>query len=145
MPITRSSDQRSKTLEEFYQEVSEGRPHYDVDPGKGMLDFIQLINQIFKQTLIWGLTSHYRLVLQSADDYKSPWYVIVVSIGTKEYYFEYLMPLEKQPWPHAYVRGEAKNIEEAKRYLLIAMYESGGWAGNSELMQLMHDNNIKGV
>jgi len=41
------------------------------------------------------------------------------------------------------VRGEAKSIKEAKKFLLIAMKECQGWKGNLELERLLYENGIK--
>lgn len=142
MPIKRNSNQQYKTLTEFYINLSETSTNNYVDVGKQMLNLIKLIDDTFKDTLIWGLTSHARLVLQNSDNWQTPWYVIISNIGTKEYYFEYLLPFDKRPWQNAYVRGEANNIEEAKNYLLIAMERCGGWIGNLELKKLLVDNNL---
>jgi hypothetical protein len=60
-------------------------------------------------------------------------------MGQKEIYFEYLMPAEKAPWPGATVRGTAGSLAEAKKYLLIAMKESGGWPNNRELEQQLRE------
>ncbi len=143
MPIKRSSDQKSMTLEEFYLEFSEKSSNSYVDVGKKMLQMVELINNTFKDTLLWGLTSHARLVIQAEDNWGADWYVIISNIGTEEYYFEYLLPDEEKPWPNATVRGEAKNLEEAKNYLIIAMYKSKGWFDNEELKALSALNGIK--
>ncbi len=141
MSITRNSNQKSQTLEEFYLELTkEDNKITTVNIGNAMLLFIDMINQTFKETQIWGLTSHYRLVIQAKDDWKSDWYIIVNCIGNNEYYFEYLMPADKRPWEHATVRGVARSITEAKKYLLISMNECGGWSGNSELNDLIKMN-----
>ena len=80
-----------------------------------------------------GLTSLNRLVLQSKDQWDTERFVIVSSIGSNEYYFEYLMTDHKKPWENATVNGVTQNLEDARRYLLIAMKESEGWADNLEL------------
>lgn len=98
-----------------------------------MLAFVNMINETFKETELWGLTSHSRFVIQAKDNWKAEWYITVANIGTNDYYFEYLMPKDKQPWEHARIRGEANSLEEAKKYLLIAMHESEGWKENAEL------------
>lgn len=116
------------TIEEFYLDIA----IEEAKVGEAMLQLIEVINSIFKETVVWGLTSHYRLVLQTIDESRAEWYVIVAS-SVGYYYFEYLLPASKQPWENAYVRGEAYSLEEAKRYLLIAMRESGGWSDNEEL------------
>ncbi|RZJ53114.1 MAG: hypothetical protein EOO44_09580 [Flavobacterium sp.] len=130
------------TLEEFYVDLSATSTNSYVDVGKEMLLFVELVNQTFAETLLWGLTSHARLVIQNADNWKADWFVIISNIGTKEYYFEYLVPENKQPWPNATVRGEARTLADAKKYLLIAMRESGGWKENTELKRLLEENNL---
>jgi len=102
-----------------------------------MIALLKVINSLFINTQLWGLTSHARLVIQSKDEWKSDWFVIINSVGLEEYYIEYLLPNHRGPWPNAIVRGEAKNLEEAKKYLLIAMRESEGWVGNKELELLL--------
>lgn len=64
MPITVCKNHSSKSLIEIYEEIA----NYDNNPiwknkSKAMIDLIHLINQIFTDTQIWGLTSHDRLVL----------------------------------------------------------------------------------
>jgi hypothetical protein len=42
----------------------------------------------------------------------------------------------KSPWKYAIVKGQAIIIDEARIYLIIAMTESEGWKGNTELNEL---------
>ncbi|WP_123849577.1 hypothetical protein [Chitinophaga lutea] len=95
-----------------------------------------MIDQLFVETALWGLTSHYDLVILPKDDWKSDWYVKVLASSFGEYRFEYLLPENKRPWKNAVVIGVATNLAEAKKYLLIAMLESEGWQGNTELKKL---------
>ena len=95
------------------------------------------MNELFSETYLWGLTSHYRLVVQAADYSASDWLVTIIAGLTGNFYVEYSLPPSAQPWPNASVRGEAETLAEAERYLLIAMRESGGWAGNAELNNLL--------
>lgn len=139
MPIKRSSEQKGQTLKEFYIELSEISTNHYADVGRKMLEFVNMVNETFKKTKLWGLTSHARLVIQSEDNWKSKWYVIIANLGTNDYYFEYLMSEDKQPWDNAMVRGEAKSLKEAKKFLLIAMKESEGWIGNLELDRLLNE------
>ena len=104
MPIIKSSDQPSRTLEEFYTDLSATS------------------------------TNNMGLDITCAADY--------TNIETKEYHFEYLVPKDKQPWENAYVRGQANDLEEAKKHLLIAMHECGGWAGNEELETLLSSTGL---
>lgn len=137
MPIIRSSQQKRLSLEEFYAEMVETSTNAYTDIGNKMLDLLKVINDIFKDTLIHGLTSHARLILQNADDWEADCYVVISSDGMNEYRFEYQMPIGKRPWPNAYVIGIATTLDQARQYLLIAMRESEGWVGNAELESLL--------
>jgi hypothetical protein len=137
MPIISSSDQKSKTLEEFYGELlSDKATIVENEIGKTMLSFISMVNNTFIDTILFGLTSHYSLVIQRTDNWRDNWFVRVNSIGDKKFQFKYQMPEAKSPWKYAIVYGEANDIEEAKNFLIIAMKESEGWEGNRELRQL---------
>lgn len=137
MPIIRSSDQKSKTLEEFYKELTSNKATVvENEIGKVMLSFISMINDTFIDTTLYGLTSHYSLVIQRTDNQEGGWYVTVYSIGDKKFQFEYKMTETKSPWNYAVVKGQANTIEEAKDLLIIAMTESEGWTDNKELKKI---------
>lgn len=137
MPIIRSSDQKSKTLEEFYKELtSEKATLVENEIGKAMLEFISMVNDTFKNLILFGLTSHYSLVIQATDNWEDGWFVTVYSIGDKKFQFEYKMTETKSPWKYAVVKGQANTIDEARSYLIIAMTESEGWKANTELNRL---------
>lgn len=104
--------------------------------GKAMLEFISMVNQTYKNTTLYGLTSHYSLVIQATDNWEDGWLVTVYSIGDKKFQFEYKMTETKSPWKYATVKGQANTIDEARSYLIIAMTESEGWKGNTELNEL---------
>jgi len=144
MPIVRNSKQSTdKDLYSFYAELTDNSNEIVTKTiGNNMLAFIEMINQTFLVTQIWGLTSLYRLVLQTKDQWDSEWFVIINCIGNNEYYFEYLMPPDKKPWDDATVKGVTQNLTEAKKYLLIAMKESGGWKDNTELQKKLLENNL---
>ena len=140
MPITRNTDQRSKTLEQFYLEISQEDSYSSKSLGKLMLEFLEMINHTFKETQLWGLTSLYRLVIQAENDWKSPWYIIIRAMGN-EYHIEYLLPPQKSPWEGARVVGSATSIAEVKKCLVIAMNECDGWSNNQELSELIEHLN----
>ncbi len=142
MPIIRSSDQRNKTLEEFYKELTSANATVlENEIGDAMLSFISMTNKTFIGTTLYGLTSHYALVIQTADKWDDDWLVTVYSIGDKKFQFEYKMTEAKSPWKYAIVKGQANTIDEAKSYLIIAMTESEGWKGNAELSRLYTELN----
>jgi hypothetical protein len=137
MPFFANTKQnKSETIESHFEELRKNDNASSKEIGGRMLAFIDMIHQSFKETPIWGLTSHYRLVLQNQDKWDSDWYIIV-SCSYSEYLFEYLLPLEKRPWEYAKVTGSANTLIEAKKYLLIAMKESGGWSNNEEVEKLL--------
>lgn len=137
MPINRSSDQKSKTLEEFYQELtSDQATVVENEIGKAMLAFISMVNNTFIKTTLYGLTSHYSLIIQRTNHWEDGWFVKVQSIGDKNFQFHYKMPEIRSPWNYATVHGQANSIEEARDFLIIAMTESEGWQDNKELRKL---------
>lgn len=136
MPIIRCSEQKSRTLEKFYNDAKASDESTISGIGKVMLLIIDEINKTFTTTKIYGLTSHYRLFLLSADNGRTPWFVSIIALNSKNIYIEYLLPENKQPWADARVRGEASSIQEAMKYLIIAMTESQGWINNEELAAL---------
>ena len=102
-----------------------------------MLKIIELINQTFQETQLWGLTSHAHLVIQAQDNWESGWYVTIRNNGTEQYQIEYKMPENEQPWEYATVNGQANSLLEIRKYLLIAMERSQGWKNNAELKELL--------
>jgi hypothetical protein len=142
MPIIRSSDQKSKTLEEFYIELTSEKATYSENRiGKTMLEFISMVNETFTNSTLFGLTSHNSLVIQETDNWEDGCFVTVYSYGDDKIQFEYKMSAEKSPWNYAIIKGQANTIEEAKEFLIIAMTECEGWTDNKELQKLY--NKIK--
>ncbi|HYD92328.1 MAG TPA: hypothetical protein VEA37_12675, partial [Flavobacterium sp.] len=101
-----------------------------------------------KETKIYGLTSHARLLLLNRDSSLSPWYVAINGFETtpgglrNEYYIEFLMTSDKQPWPSAKIKGSTTSIDELKKYVIIAMIETKGWTDSEELKRLYQDIKI---
>ena len=143
MPIIRNTNQAKISLEEFYEDLVASGDKFSIRAGKSMIRFLQMINKTFKETQLWGLTSLYRLVIQQENDWKSDWHVIISAGADENYRIEYLIPEDKRPWENAMVQGEAKNIDEAKKYLIIAMNECGGWKDNQELKRLRNESEKK--
>lgn len=106
-----------------------------------MIKIIKFINKSFKDTLIYGLTSHLRLVLLTENDTAAKWHIIVATIGDGEFHIEYKIPDRISPWPNGRLIGSTKNFEEAKKYLLIAMKECEAWQNNMELDKALSNLN----
>ena len=142
MPLIRCSEQKSLTLEEFYKEFIPNKVDTFADVGTPMLNVLRLINDTFKETTIYGLTSHATLLLLNKDSSLSPWFVALNGLETSpngqrnEYYIEYLMTEDKQPWPHAKIKGGTTSLDELKNIIIIAMTESEGWTDSNELKTL---------
>lgn len=142
MPLIRCSEQKRKTLEEFYKELIPDRVNTFADVGSAMLNVLRLINDTFKETKIFGLTSHATLLLLNKDSSLSPWFIALNGFETapngqrNEYYIEYLMTPDKQPWSDARIKGSTSSIDELKKYLIIAMIETRGWTDSEELKRL---------
>lgn len=138
MPIIRCCEQRRLTLEEFYNDLIPDKVKTFADVGTPMLNVLKLINETFRETKIFGLTSHSTLLLLNEDSSLLPWFVALNGLES-EYYIEYLMTPDKQPWTNAKVKGGTKSLDELKKMIIIAMTESGGWTNNRELEKLHRD------
>jgi hypothetical protein len=126
MRLTRCADQSRATLDEFYA-VENENPF--PDGKRAMLDLIARLRSLPDEQCVWGLTSLYRLCLLAEDTWKSPWFVIIGASNRDEYHIEYSMPSYLAPWPEAYVKGEAKSIDQAVQMIVTAMQKSEGWKG----------------
>jgi hypothetical protein len=142
MPLIRCTEQKRLTLEEFYKEFIPNKIDTFADVGSPMLNVLKLINDTFKETTIYGLTSHATLLLLNKDSSLSRWFVALNGLETSpngqrnKYYIEYLMTSDKQPWSDAKVKGATTSLEELKKYIIIAMTESKGWSDSDELKRL---------
>lgn len=142
MPLIRCSEQKRLTLEEFYKGFIPNKNDNFVNIGTPMLNVLKLINDTFKETTIYGLTSHTILLLLNRDSSLSPWFVALNGLETSsngqrnEYYIEYLMTSDKQPWPDAKIKGGTTSLDELRKYIIIAMNESKGWTDSNELRTL---------
>lgn len=149
MPLIRCSEQKRLTLEEFYKELIPQKSEEFPDVGTPMLNVISLINNTFQETIIYGLTSHDTLLLLSTNDSMTPWFVALKGLiisrehQHSEYYIEYLMTSEKQPWPDAKIVGATRSLHELKNYLILAMTESDGWPNSDELKLLYDEIKLK--
>lgn len=135
MPIIRRSEQKRKTLEDFYRELIPNSEDTFGDAGTPMLEVLEFLNISFKDTVIYGLTSHSHLLLFNSD--KSEDHCVSI-VGYKSKYYnefivEYVLPSDKSPWRGAVVRGSAAEMEDFKKMIIVSMTESGGWKSNPEL------------
>jgi hypothetical protein len=129
MPLIRSESQSGKSLEKFYLDQELGLE----EGGKAMVSLITYINEYFKDTTLWGLTSHASLILKSESTYEGSSYVCISCYNGIEFNIDYLIPEEDQPWPHARISGVANGLECAFEYVLLAMKNSKGWEDCAEL------------
>ena len=128
MHLTHCQDQKGQTLEEFFTEVSQQDSVVCREGGRAMLGLIARLRALPDERRVYGLTSHHRLCLLAQDTYRSPWFVIISALNSRNYYVEYLMPALIAPWRQARVRGEPRSEDEAVQMIVIAMEKSEGWS-----------------
>ena len=94
MPIKVCKDHSSRTLIEIYKD-NLGKEESSIWTKRSldMIEIIYFINKSFKDTLIYGLTSHLRLVLLTENDTAAKWHIIVTTIGDGEFHIEYKLSL----------------------------------------------------
>jgi hypothetical protein len=85
MPLIHCSEQGRQTLQEFYSEWASSTDKISANIGRSMLGVIELINKVFLETKIYGLTSHAHLLLLSKDDSKSDLFVAIITNGLKNF------------------------------------------------------------
>ena len=126
MPLIRNTKQGKKPLIKFYKELHVNSNDYYNKISELMTTLIERLEPILQNTIVYGLTSHDRLLLQTEDNYTSKvWLIIYARFDF--YYIEYAMPENIAPWKDAWVTGSTKSIDEATKMIRMAMLRSGGW------------------
>lgn len=136
MPLIRRFEQNKQTLEEFYKDFIPKDDDQMLDGGSAMLEVLDFINKIFKETIVYGLTSHAALLLFNDNNEDSDYYLVINAYRSscyQEFRIEYLIPENNSPWDKATVNGSSKTFDEFKKMILIAMHNSEGWKSNIEL------------
>lgn len=118
---------KESPLDDFYRSVVERWDKRWADGASAMQILIARLRELPSPDRAYAQTSHARLCLLSNDASDSPWLLIISALDEHHYVIEYLMPGHLAPWPGAYVRGEARSIDEAFKMILIGMERSGGW------------------
>jgi hypothetical protein len=127
MHLIRCRDQLPESLEEFYSGLAKNCDGILREDAEAMLSLLARLRAESDDRQVFGLTSHARLSLLAADDYRSEKYVVIAALGRLEFHVKYLMPAAAAPWPGAYVTGGTRSINEAIRMILIGMDNSQGW------------------
>ena len=124
MQLEQCSEQATYGMDRFYAELAV----HDPQSGEAMIELLARLRSLDHPNRVWGLTSHTRLCLLAQDSSATPWYVIAYPVTRRDYTVEYLMPASlSPPWPNAYVRGEARSVDDAVNMIITAMDRSGGW------------------
>ncbi|ROH99612.1 hypothetical protein [Chryseobacterium daecheongense] len=135
MPIVRCSAQKNKTIEEFYREFIPKPGDRFGDGGTPMLKVLEILNRIFKETDIYGLTSHTTLLLLSKDDNELEWFVAINGFENR-FCIEYIIPKKDSPWENATIKGQTTSLDLFEEMIIISMYKSEGWIDNIELKKM---------
>lgn len=136
MPIVRRSEQNQQSLQDFYREFLPKPSDTFGNAVIPMLRILDFMNDTFKDTFIYGLTSHAHLLLFSNDE-EDRHYVEIIGFKSEShevFSVQYFIPEHKSPWKNAVVKAETTQFEEFKKMIIISMMESGGWKDNLELM-----------
>jgi hypothetical protein len=118
--------QQGRPLDSFYRDAAASSDEMTAAQGTAMLRLLPGLEEICAHRQVWGLTSHNNLCLLSADDWRSPWWVVIVP-HEGSYEVRYLMDESDRPWPDALVAGSTEDLSQALEMIRIAMTRSGGW------------------
>jgi hypothetical protein len=127
MHLERCKDQKRQTLDEFYSDLAKQEELISQTIGRTMLSLIARIRKLPDPRRLYGLTSHYHLILLAEDTSQSSWLVKSIALDGRNYTIEYLMPKRHAPWPNAYVKGEAQSEDQAVQMIVTAIERSEGW------------------
>ena len=143
MPLERIPYQGPETFLEFYKKNAGLGDKLFRDQAKQMTEAVYLLDRIFKETIIYGVSSHLSIGLIPEKTGNQP-KVRIHNIGLKDYFYvSYAIPKEIAPWDHAWVEGKQVSLEELEKYILLAMKRSEAWDDeNSELSKLYAKNGI---
>ncbi len=134
MPIKRCSN-HPQSLEEFYEDERWTHSAFKKISTE-TLKILEWLNEKFKDTLIFGFTSHQRLILVKENDSSSKNQIIISMSCIDHHYIQYAMPPDIAPWKDAYITGTAYNLEDAKKLISIAIKNCGEWADSEEVKKL---------
>lgn len=116
----------SENLKNYYSQLATNYPNEGVK-AQTYLSLISGLEAVSDRRHIYCLTSVDRLCFLSEDNYETNWWVIAEVLQSGHFSIEYLMPENTSPWKNAYVRGEARNLEEAISMIMVAINNSEGW------------------
>ncbi|KIC63072.1 hypothetical protein [Chryseobacterium taiwanense] len=139
MPIIRRSEQKRQTLEDFYKEFIPKAENVYQDVGTPMLEVLRVLNEMFYETKIYGLTSHASLLLFNNDEEDSDYFIVINACQSNyynEFRIEYIIPENERPWEGAIIQGVSGTFKEFEKMIIISIYNSGGWKNNFEIENL---------
>jgi hypothetical protein len=135
MPFARSLSQPRQSLAAFYQELLlPGSTPEEGHIATAMLTLIEQLQLQFVTTPLWGLTSHFHLLLQDQPYYDASdqWGVLVIGNQTG-YQIEFCRPKATPQETTILLRTHASTITETLASIAVAMTESGGWQSTKEI------------
>ena len=159
MPVLRNPMQKD-TLQAFYQDFIDKASFPYMHIARKMLNLLEVIDDIFENTEIWGLTSHAELTLQIAPESNempaigdaiglSCWYknsiaeILEQDISQDDLrdpsllkYFEYRIECS-QDRNYDLDTIKVDTLEEAKNAVLTKMQLCDPWKQNDELKQYL--------
>ena len=122
MQIRRISTQGPEPLEQFYSRLADDP--VTANTGKLMLSLLAQLQSEGPDVVVWAMTSQTNLILLLKDDARSRSFASIEA-RTRWYFIECEMPERLRPWPDAWVKGRADNVQQASRMLHTGL----GWCG----------------
>jgi hypothetical protein len=113
------------SLHAFYRKLA-GLPKVNrlSKSGAQMLELLPLVAEACADLDLWGVTSHERLCLRGANEYESPWLVIIEPIPGDGFDVRFRLPDDEAPWPGAMVWGHAHTKEDAGAMVRVGVARS---------------------
>ena len=120
MPVIRTENQSTESLEEFYNNLVTHNDAWKITRNS-MLNLIEKFNDEFPTKTFYALTSHSRLVILENKETLSDWRVIFSSLNPDEYEIDAMLPDNKSIWKNSRITANVKGTEKAIEYFKLAL------------------------
>jgi len=132
MPLVRSESQGGGDVDRHYHDSEEYRD--DIRESRAaMRELLPALNAALPETMVWGLTSHDRLLLMSTPEYDASEPHVMIQHYCKQFHMEYYPPDGDLPIPGAHVGFRGCDVPETVRLIKTAMSASKGWSDSPDL------------
>lgn len=122
MPIIRTQNQSTDSLEEFYNHLDQKDEVWKIVKSN-MLNLLNSLNEEYPDTTFYALTSHARLIiLENKETFSNHLVTFSSSLHTpNEYFIDAMLPDSKSIWKNSRITTTVNGIENAIECFKLAL------------------------